>query len=159
MNTTIRRKTNTRRAGTVTVEAALVLPLLLTLLFGIIEFGFIFKDLMLLHQGAREGARVAAVGAIVDNVISRAEEGAPTLNSDALDVVVQYRTFGGTNWSNWTQLDDYQGENNAPGGSQIRVTLSYPHPLAAGPFFSRLIGNPGATSIPLTSSMVMYREQ
>lgn len=140
------------------MEAALVLPIFLTLLFGIIEFGFIFKDLLLLHQGAREGARVAATGATVATITERARESLAGINSDALTSTIEFRTYSG-GWSGWSALGDYNGENDAPGGSQVRVTLTYVHPLAAGPFFSRLIGNPGDTSIPLSSGMVMYREQ
>lgn len=152
------RNNLTARRGTVSVEAALVLPIFLTLLFGIIEFGFIFKDLLLLHQGAREGARVAATGATVNTIDSRARESLTGINLDALESEIKYRTYS-SGWSAWTDLDDANGENYAPGGSQIRVTLKYEHPLAAGPFFARLIGHPGDTSIPLSSGMVMYREQ
>lgn len=45
------------------VEFALVLPLLLLLLLGIIQFGIIFSSQIAITNAAREGARVAAVGA------------------------------------------------------------------------------------------------
>lgn len=50
-----------RERGTSTVEMAIVLPLLLTLLFGIGEFGVGFMQWQALVNAAREGARVGVV--------------------------------------------------------------------------------------------------
>ena len=47
--------------GAAAVEFALVLPLLLTLLFGIIEFGWAYAQMLDVRHGAREGARLVAV--------------------------------------------------------------------------------------------------
>jgi hypothetical protein len=47
--------------GAVLVEAALVLPILVILLLGIIDFGFAFNSYISLRQGTRETARQAAV--------------------------------------------------------------------------------------------------
>jgi hypothetical protein len=43
------------------VEFAIVLPVLLALVFGIVEFGIAFNDYISVRQGARDGARQAAV--------------------------------------------------------------------------------------------------
>lgn len=48
-----------RERGTAIVEFAVVLPLLLTILFGIIEFGYVFMVRQSLQHAAREGARTA----------------------------------------------------------------------------------------------------
>jgi Flp pilus assembly protein TadG len=45
----------------VLVEAALVLPILITLILGIVDFGFAFNSYISLRQGTRETARQAAV--------------------------------------------------------------------------------------------------
>ena len=42
------------------VEAALVLPVILTLTLGIIEFGLIFKDSLTISNGTRAGARIGS---------------------------------------------------------------------------------------------------
>jgi hypothetical protein len=47
--------------GAVLVEAAFVFPVFLLLLFGMIEFGFIFKDSQTLDNMTRAGVRVAAI--------------------------------------------------------------------------------------------------
>lgn len=47
--------------GAVLVEAAIVLPLLIALLFGIIDFGFVFNDWVAVRQGGRDGLRQAIV--------------------------------------------------------------------------------------------------
>jgi Flp pilus assembly pilin Flp len=51
--------------GAAAVEFALLLPLLVLLLFGLIEFGFAFSTRIQATNAAREGARRAVVG--VDN--------------------------------------------------------------------------------------------
>jgi hypothetical protein len=47
--------------GAALVEFAITLPLLLLLLFGIVEFGWLFSQNLDVRHGAREGARLAAV--------------------------------------------------------------------------------------------------
>ena len=153
-------KRMSRRAGGVSVEAALLTPLLITLLFGIIEFGFVFKDLLVVHQAAREGARIAAVGATTTEIASRIDNSAPTLTIADLTIVLEYRTYSGGIWSAWGTLGDIGGyENDAPANAQIRVSLTYLHPLACGPFFSRFVGDPGDTTVNLDTAMIMCREE
>ena len=48
--------------GAAAVEMALVLPILLVLVFGIIDFGFLFNAQVSLTQATREGVRLGAVG-------------------------------------------------------------------------------------------------
>lgn len=55
---TASRRDPRARAAAV-VEFAVVLPLLLTILFGIIEYGWVFMVRQTLQTAAREGARIA----------------------------------------------------------------------------------------------------
>lgn len=48
--------------GQAVVEFALVLPLLVLILFGVLEFGRIFHTYIVITNAAREGARLGAVG-------------------------------------------------------------------------------------------------
>jgi Flp pilus assembly protein TadG len=59
MSPKIRRRTGSRGASA--VEFALILPILILLLFGIIEFGRGYNARNTITHAAREGARAAAV--------------------------------------------------------------------------------------------------
>ena len=66
--------------GAALVEFALVMPLLLVLMFGIMESGWAFAQQVEVRNAAREGARIAAVSApdIVDTAYSPALDGSFT---------------------------------------------------------------------------------
>lgn len=55
------RRPRTSESGASAVEFALVMPILFLLIFGIIDYGFLFFDSIGVRQGAREGARQAVV--------------------------------------------------------------------------------------------------
>jgi len=57
-----RRFRGSREHGAAAVEMALVLPVLLVIVFGIIDFGFLFNAQISLTQATREGVRVGAIG-------------------------------------------------------------------------------------------------
>lgn len=50
-----------RERGAAAVEFALIFPLLLTVVFGVIEFGWAYGQMLDVRHGAREGARLIAV--------------------------------------------------------------------------------------------------
>lgn len=56
-----RRPDSWRARGAAVVEFAVVLPLLLTILFGIIEYGWVFMVRQTLQTAAREGCRLAVL--------------------------------------------------------------------------------------------------
>lgn len=55
------RERRRRDEGAALVEFALVAPVLFLILFGIIEFGWAFSQVLDIRHGAREGARLVAV--------------------------------------------------------------------------------------------------
>lgn len=65
-----------RRApdGQSLVEFALVIPILLLVIFGIVEFGRAFMISNVLHAAAREGARVYAVGGTDSTATARIDQ-------------------------------------------------------------------------------------
>ncbi|MBB5870955.1 hypothetical protein F4553_004334 [Allocatelliglobosispora scoriae] len=57
----MKRRSRTGDRGAAAAEFALVLPLLLLLVFGIIDFGRMINQQLTLTEGAREGSRLAVV--------------------------------------------------------------------------------------------------
>jgi Flp pilus assembly protein TadG len=59
-----------KRRGSILVEFALVLPIFLVLVLGIIETASLFQQFQVVQYAAREGARLAAVGETASTVTS-----------------------------------------------------------------------------------------
>ena len=72
--------------GSVAVEFALVLPALLLILFGIIDFGRALNAQISLTGAAREGARLAAVGDPYATVQAGVVAAAPSLSGVTVTV-------------------------------------------------------------------------
>jgi len=157
--------TRTGRAGTATVEMAIVAPLFIFLLFAILEMGLVIKDYLGLNQAAREAARSASLGSTVATINTRMRASAPTIDTTLITWRGDWRQYHpatGT-WDNaWTPLADVGSgadiRNNAPVDAQIRITVTYPHRMVTGRSFSYLAdaGNPDIMT--LSSNMVMRRE-
>jgi hypothetical protein len=69
--------------GASAVELAFLLPILLMVLFGIFQFGIAYNNWIALTHAAREGARLAAVGAYDEQAV---RDSAPTVNIDSVNV-------------------------------------------------------------------------
>ncbi len=149
-------------AGSLTVEMAIIAPLLVLLLLGTIEMGLVVKDSLVVGSASREAARSAAVGATIAEIVEVARAAAPTLNVSALTIEQAYRTCVDGIWSAWTPLTDApprdaKVENVAPSRAQVRITLAYPHSLVTGSMFASM-ATPGTNSVHLQSSIVVTRE-
>jgi Flp pilus assembly protein TadG len=105
------------QSGQSAVEFALVLPLLLVVLFGIIEFARAFNAYNDLNQMAAAGARFAAVGRYPGDTSLKSSE-ADTATSRNATLQVQYFLNG-----------VLQGSTCALGDS-VRVTATAPVTLA-----------------------------
>jgi len=70
-----------RRRGTEIVEAAIVLPLLLMLVLGAIEYGWLFLNAQQITNAARHGARIAILPH--DTAVAEATAAITTLLSNA----------------------------------------------------------------------------
>lgn len=68
-----------RERGATAVEMAILLPVLLLLLLGIMEFGRAFNAQVTLTNAAREGVRVMAITNDQEDAIAAAEEAATLL--------------------------------------------------------------------------------
>ncbi|WP_121252301.1 TadE/TadG family type IV pilus assembly protein [Nocardioides ferulae] len=76
----VREARRRRQEGAAAVEFALVAPLLLLLLFGIISYGYMLSFRQALSQGAAEGARAAAVTLDVAGGSKKVEAARQALN-------------------------------------------------------------------------------
>ena len=85
----MRRHDNER--GAALVEFALILPILVMFVFGIIEFGRLYSARIQLTSAVREGARAAALGA---DPVAATNAGAPGLK--ASDITVSYTPSPGS---------------------------------------------------------------
>jgi Flp pilus assembly protein TadG len=126
-----------KERGAVAVEMAIVLPLLLLILLGIIEFGRVLNVQVSLTQAAREGARYAAVhyddGGL--DVSGTALAAAPSL--DGLGVSVS---------------DD--ASSCAP-GSNVTVTANVSLPSMSGVLDAGFFGAPGIFPLNMSGVGVM----
>ncbi len=112
--------------GAAVVEMAVVTPLLLTLLFGVIEFGNSFMFRQILTNAAREGARTSAIQATADDSAIR------TAVRDAMSAVggitIPDSAIQITHWCKYSD-----GTPNFT--EKIQVTVSYDDIAIFGTFF------------------------
>lgn len=90
-----RRRRSTRKRAAAIVEFAIVLPLLLTVLFGIIQYGWVFMIRQTLQMAAREGCRVAVLPTSVapyTNVTTRIDEVMSTTGLTTYTVTMTHAT-------------------------------------------------------------------
>jgi len=107
-------------SGQAMVEFVLALPLVLMLLFGIIQFGTVFNHDETIADAARAGARTAAVSRLETDPIGLAKAAARAsaggLDQTQLQVGVS---------------NDQTGDSDGgwPSGSNVTVTVSYPYTI------------------------------
>jgi Flp pilus assembly protein TadG len=93
-------------------EFALVLPILVMLLFGIIQFGITFNNYITLTDAVRAGARKGAVARHLDDpvgaTVEQVRRAGTDLNPDDLQIDVQ---------SSWNP------------GDEVKVSASYPYAI------------------------------
>lgn len=110
---------------------AFVIPVLLLLLFGIVEFGRILGAGLVVNHSARSGARAGAVGGTDAVIISQVHNSVAGLDLTRLVVTID------------------PTEDNRTRGQQLSVQVSYPVTVTA-PFISVFTGDTvtlGATCV------------
>jgi len=121
-----------RRRGTVLVETALILPLLLLLTFGLLEYGWMFLKIQQLNSAAREGVRVGV----------RAD-GTNAMVNAAVDAAM---TLAGMSGSGYT-VEITPSAEDAVAGTTLKVSVTVPYNTDDG---LKLIGFPG---VPLPDNL------
>jgi len=112
--------------GQAIVEMALVLPILIMLIFGIVEFGRILNTYMIVTDLSREGAREGAVGGTDGDI-----ETTVWSNGTAADLEV----------SDLTVLINPASGSIRARGTSVEVQVSYPVDIIA-PVIGTIIGDP-----------------
>ena len=121
------------------VEMAVVMPLLIILVFGLIVFGLAINTKLAIVNAAREGARLAATGAASSEVIERVDQ---SIRSAGLS----------------TALNRYVKETDieiASTSADVKVTVTYRQPSMI-PLIGNLVGSDKMT---LTASVVFRKEE
>ena len=148
------------RGGSATVELALVIPLLIFLLFGILEFGFLVKDRAELAAAAREAARQAAIGALPARINAEVDANTSTINDAEVTRVFRFRDWddaSGT-WGTWQALGVFGSENNAQQGDQVQISLTYGHPLLVPGLMGPVLNADASGRVTMAVSTIMMRE-
>lgn len=111
-----------RRAAAL-VEFAMVVPILIFMILGIMEFGWYAKNQLTVANATREGARQASLGRTTGEIETRVNNGAAPVKIN--EVELRYSDESGTNFPN--TLGNNGTENNAPPGRMLRVTSKAAH--------------------------------
>lgn len=109
-------------SGQSMVEFALILPVLLFIVIGIIEFGFMFSGYLALTNASREAVRYISLGGDNASAIQRAKDVSMNLDPNQMTILI-----------------DPSGGIRERGDS-VKVTIQYDYKFLT-PFFGVLFGN------------------
>ena len=82
------RRSLKKNKGQAIVEFALILPIFILILFGIMEFGLLFNQYLVVTSASREGARIAALGGTDAETVAIVNSSAASINTGNLTTVV-----------------------------------------------------------------------
>ncbi len=117
--------------GASAVEFALILPILVLLIFGIVEFGIAFNNYITITHAAREGARLAAVD----------------LNNPDLKAIIVERAYPVAVTEDDVDISTPEGTNI---GDPVEVEITYN--------FTVTIPLAGSWDVPLKNKAIMRLE-
>ncbi len=125
-----------RERGQTLVEFALILPIMLLLIFALVDFGRGFYTWLIVTNGAREGARVGATQQDYNAIMTRIRQATDTLDEDRMTVT----------------LTNVQGPRGEPITVDIRYDFDWVTPI--GPILNIVSGgNLGEVTIRGYASM------
>jgi Flp pilus assembly protein TadG len=133
------------QTGSNIVEFALILPLLLVLVFGIIDFGLALFDKAVITNASREGARAGMVFKVPR--MTDAEIRAVVQNYTSTHLV----TFGSPNLQTTiSRLDNDGLGGNTSSGDTLSVVVNYPYRYLV---MDKLVPSLGSLNLRATSVM------
>lgn len=147
------------RRGLATVELAIVAPVLLVLLFAIIEFGLLFGAVSELNTVARIAARAAAAGESEERILERLCAVSGAIPPGDMTLTLEYREYiaDGVWDDTWYPVQSYGDNNMVPPGSLIRATVEYDYKLLVPGLFPFLVDDQEAGTKHLSASVTMPR--
>jgi Flp pilus assembly protein TadG len=137
----------------VLVEAALILPVLLLLLFGAIEFGLAVNDYQSIRQGVREGARNAVVADYGSSTSCGINGSASGAASDMKQVICTTKEQAGLGDDLRVKVTYVPGTGNDGDYGRVKVCATRPAQSVTG------IIAPFLSSVDLQSEIVMRAEK
>jgi len=117
-----------REEGQALVEFALVLPILLILLLGIVEFGQIYFSYILTQSASRDAARYGSVGASDAEIYQIVYDKTGSLNQDNLSIAITPEPGSRTR------------------GGQLSVAVNY-NVILVSPLWKNILPNPFPISV------------
>lgn len=141
------------RRGNALVEFALVLPLLLLIFAGIVDFGFLFQRYEVLTNAVREGARIGVLpgydaGAVQARVLEYVEQGLGMSPADVAAAV-------GTPVVQTVTITPTSG--TAFAATEVTASFTYTY-VILGPIVNLATGGSWGTEIAITAQATMRRE-
>ncbi len=115
--------------GASAVEFALIVPLLLVLVIGIVEFGHAFQVQGTISAAAREGVRAMALRNDPVDARAVARDAAASLNPAITDDQIEIEIVDGVGAS---------CPATGAGNTAVRLTITYPKPYLTGFFGSEI---------------------
>jgi len=119
----LRKARLTGQKGQSIVETALILPIIILILTGIIDFGLMFNNYLVITNASREAARNAAVGATDAEIAIMVSNMTSSLDATKLSTSI------------------YPGQALRKKGDEVVVTIEYDNALLT-PIISSIIPNP-----------------
>lgn len=129
--------------GAELIEFSLTLPLLLLVVLGIIEFGFLFREYEIVTNAAREGARIASLPTYSPTPLARQTNATNRVNAYLDAAGLNHLLAGVAVGAPVTTVIA------APSTCMwsVPVTVTYPHPV---PFVGGIMSFFGTTIAPMT---------
>lgn len=123
-----RLRYRTRRGATL-IEFAMVVPVLLFLMLGVMEFGWYSKNQLAVANATREGARLASIGRVESIIKERIKNSAAPVVVVDDNIKLEYSTDSGNSYRNFPADNTLKSpaQNGVPSGSLIRITVIAPH--------------------------------
>jgi Flp pilus assembly protein TadG len=83
-----RRKMGSRERGAEAVEFALVVPIFILLVFGVVDFGWMINNDTMVNNASREGARVGALDPVTADIQATVLQDSGTLDTTQITTTV-----------------------------------------------------------------------